>query len=146
MSFQAPTLSRCRNSLRSIARASANAISPAPAILLAPAVAAFSTYRLMSGPICAQVSVLARLFFFFRPVLELPNRDGSCLAAGSTVLLPPQPAHAPVRRPYGLIPFYLRPHFLAISVRNTASLSEEESGGGRSECGGCPGNALRWLP
>ena len=45
-------------------------------------------------------------------------------SAGSTALLPPLPAHAPARRPHCLIPFYIRHHFSAISVRNTASLSE----------------------
>ena len=39
--------------------------------------------------------------------------------------MPPQPAHAPARRPHCLIPFYIRHHFSAISVRNTASLSAE---------------------
>ena len=32
------------------------------------------------------------------------------------------------------------------SLRRGGTLAGEASGGGRSECGGCPGNALRWLP
>ena len=32
------------------------------------------------------------------------------------------------------------------SLRRGGTLAGEASGGGRSECGGHPGNALRWLP
>ena len=32
------------------------------------------------------------------------------------------------------------------SLRRGGGLAGEASGGGWSECGGCPGNALRWLP
>ena len=32
------------------------------------------------------------------------------------------------------------------SLRRGGTLAGEASGGGWSECGGCPGNALRWLP
>ena len=51
------------------------------------------------------------------PGCSLPGQRLFCL-------LPPQPAHAPARRPHCLIPFYIRHHFSAISVRDTASLSE----------------------
>ena len=65
-----------------------------------------------------------------------------CSLPGQRLFCPPLPAHAPARRPHCLIPFYIRHHFSAISVRNTASLSEGGGGGRRSAaprsmlCGG----------
>ena len=78
-----------------------------------------------------------------------------CIAFGTTVSSPTVPTYQLYDLPHKFTPrLYMEsedPNLVACATGRRlpgrgGALAGEASGGGWSECGGCPGNALRWLP